>query len=97
MDSNTRGATWRPALCVHVRVRVRVFMYAFVPSGFEVASAAITSVLFAELIFFRVVSEVIRGCPRKSPHSRQSRRACVRACGPRALELGVHVRVRVCV
>ena len=63
MDSNTRGATWRPASCVHVRVRVCVFMYAFVPSGLEVASAAITSVLFAELIFFRVVSEVIRGCP----------------------------------
>ena len=35
MDSNTRGATWRPASCVHVRVRVCVFMYAFVPSGLE--------------------------------------------------------------
>ena len=51
MDSNTRGATWRPASCVHVRVRLCVFMYAFVPSRLEVASAAITSVMFAELIF----------------------------------------------
>ena len=87
MDSNTRGATWRPASCVHVRVRVCVFMYAFVPSGLEVASAAITSVLFAELIFFRVVSEVIRGFTRVYPQSRQSRRACVRACVHRDLEL----------
>ena len=39
------------------------------------------------LRFFRVVSEVIRGCPGKSPHSRQSRRACVRACVPRGLEV----------
>ena len=87
MDSNTRGATWRPASCVNVRVRVCVFMYAFVPSGLEVASAAITSVLFAELIFFRVVSEVSWGCPGKSPHSRQSRRACASACMPRGLEV----------
>ena len=87
MDSNTRGATWRPASCVHVRVRVCVFMYAFVPSGLEVASAAITSALFTELILFRVVSEVIRGCPGKSPHSKQPRRACVGACVSGALEL----------
>ena len=53
MDSNTRGATWRPASCVHVRVRVCVFMYAFVPLGLEIASAAITSVLFEDLIFFQ--------------------------------------------
>ena len=66
MDSNTRGATWRLASCVHVRVRVCVFMYAFVPSGLEAASAAITSVLSAELKLFRVVSEVIKGCLGKS-------------------------------
>ena len=85
MDSNTRGATWRPASCVKVRVRACVFMYAFVPSGLEVVSAAITSVLFEELIFSRVVSEVIRGCTGKSPQNWQSRRACfwrarMRAC-----------------
>ena len=51
---------------MHVRVRVCVFMYAFVPSGLEAASAAITSVLFAELKLFRVVSEVIKGCPGKT-------------------------------
>ena len=51
MDSNTRGATWRPASCVHVRVRLGVFMYALVSSRFEVASSAIISVLFTELIF----------------------------------------------
>ena len=73
MDSNTRGATWRPASCVHVRVRVCVFMYAFVPSGLEAASAAIFSVLFPELKIFRVVGEVIKGCPGTSSHSRQSR------------------------
>ena len=56
-------------------------------------------IVVGSLRFFRVVSEVIRGCPGKSPHSRQSRRACVRACVPRALELDMHVCVcaRVCV
>jgi hypothetical protein len=63
MDSNTRGATRRPASCVHVRVRVCVFMSAFVSSGLEVASAAFTSVLFGELIFPRVVSAIMSGCP----------------------------------
>ena len=53
MDSNTRGATWRPASYVHVRVRLCVFMYAAVPSRLDVASAAITSVLFEDLIFFQ--------------------------------------------
>ena len=82
MDSNTRGATWRLASCVHVRVRVCVFMYAFVPGGLEVASAGITSVLLAKLIFFRIVSEVIRGCPGKvltacSPGERSCAHACL--------------------
>ena len=66
MDSNTRGATRRPASCVHVRVRVCVFMSAFVSSGLEVASAAFTSVLFGELIFPRVVSAIMSGCPGNS-------------------------------
>jgi hypothetical protein len=47
-------------------VRVCVFMYAFAPSGLKAASAAITSVLTAELKLFRVVSEVIKGCLGKS-------------------------------
>jgi hypothetical protein len=77
MDSNTRGATWRPASCVHVRVRLCVFMYALVSSRFEVASSAIISVLFTELIFSGSSVRSLGYVQEKS--SQQALQASVRA------------------